>query len=265
LASKVHRRRPIVRAAVIAAAFAVAGAGPALAADVTDVRVGIHPGFTRVVFETDAPAHFRTEKTPSGEIRVHLGAASKVRNVASRSPILEGVRVEGTGASAVAILDLRGADVSVSEMVLSKPARIVLDLRRGAAPGAAGSSVAKAAPPEAAKPAPAPEPAAEAKPASDWAEADAELAEAPGEAAPAPGAAESAAGAASEARRAAEEARRAIGEMAATPPPESASPGSASEPSQAMADEAPAEQVAEMPGSALPSEANDFTMPDEEA
>jgi hypothetical protein len=280
--------RPTTRGAAIAAALGVAiigGAGATRAADVTDVRVGIHPGFTRVVFETDSPAHFRTEKTASGEIRVHLGAASAARNVRSKSPILEGVRVEGSGEGAVATLDLRGAEVSVSEMVLTKPARIVLDLRKGAA-GATSLAATKASPaPPAEKPVPKsepqPDPKAEAaatpkptesasaeadgtvkdaEPASDWAEGDAAGSEVAGETAPAPRVADSAMGAVSEARRAAEEARRAVEEVGTTPP--------APAPEELEAELAgglPAgERVAEAPAPSSGTEVDELAMPGEE-
>lgn len=282
-ASRTRLQRPTARAAAIAAALgvvAIAGAGPARASDVTDVRVGIHPGFTRVVFETDSPAHFRTEKTASGEIRVHLGAASTARNVRSKSPILEGVRVEGSGEGAVATLDLRGAEVSVSEMVLTKPARIVLDLRKGSA-GATSVAATKPPPaPAAEKPAPEPEPTAEAAavpkpiesaqakaaetardaaPASDWAEGDAAGSPVAGETAPAPRVADSVTGVASEARRAADEARRAVDEVATTPP--------APAPEELEAELAgglpAAEQVAEAPAPSFGTEADELGMPGE--
>jgi hypothetical protein len=174
-------------------------------------------------------------------------------------------------------------------MVLTKPARIVLDLRKGTG-GATSVAATKAPPaPAAEKPAPTPEVKAEAKPepkaeaaaipkpidsasakageragdaepASDWAEGDAAGSAAVGETAPAPRVADSALGAASEARRAADEARRAVDEVATTPP--------APAPEELEAELAgglPAgEQVAEAPAPSFGTEAEELGMPGEE-
>ena len=55
---------------------------PVLAARVVDVRLGLHPDFTRVVVETDAPTSYEIEVSTEGrdsEIRILLGAESVPR------------------------------------------------------------------------------------------------------------------------------------------------------------------------------------------
>ena len=59
-------------------------AAPVRAAQVVAVRVGNHPTFTRVVFELDAPAGYRMERSSEGgvsEVLVTLEAGSTLRRV----------------------------------------------------------------------------------------------------------------------------------------------------------------------------------------
>ncbi len=137
---------------VVLGAFVLGGvvsAAPAFAAGIVEVRVGLHPGFTRVVFETDAPARYRVERTPAGEIRVHLGATTEGLRMKARGPVLDALRIDAVsgGRGALARLRLK-ADVEVEELVLSKPARIVLDLRPRSAAGETSGSKATASTPK---------------------------------------------------------------------------------------------------------------------
>jgi hypothetical protein len=174
-----------------ALAVLVVLAGPAWSARVVEVRVGNHPQFTRVVFELDAPAGYRIERRQAGgehELVIELSAASVPREVKSRSPMVEKIAIEQSGANSVARVQLRREAPLVKEMILGAPPRIVLDfmlsdeiarevaasVQPKPASGSAGAApvkVAKADEPEAAappKPAvekPKPEAAAPPKPA----------------------------------------------------------------------------------------------------
>jgi phosphate uptake regulator len=145
---------------VLGAAILLLAAFPGKAADLVDVRIGLHEKFTRVVLETDARAPCWIESSGSEELVLRLNAGSGARVIASKySPQLVSVAVmpAGVGVSEIRIA-LRGP-VETEKLVLSTPDRIVLDLRDA---GEAG-----AAPPTAGQPAlptPVPEPVAEAIP-----------------------------------------------------------------------------------------------------
>jgi hypothetical protein len=81
-----RRTRPF---AALVAALVLCAAGPALAAQVTDVRVGVHPKFTRVVFELDGSAGYKVEKLggdASPELRITIEATSAARELRGRHP-----------------------------------------------------------------------------------------------------------------------------------------------------------------------------------
>src|SRR5262249_4850819 len=60
-------------------------AAPTRAARLVAVRVAQHPGFARVVFESDAAVAFDVEPPHAGEpVRVHLAASCAARSVAAR-------------------------------------------------------------------------------------------------------------------------------------------------------------------------------------
>ena len=107
-------------------------AAPAGSADVTKVRVGQHPTFTRIVFELDVPSGYRVAKVtnPDGstDVVVTLDASAEARQLKSGSSLIRGVTVDaGTGRS-VARIHLRDASLPLKEMILRDPARIVLDV-----------------------------------------------------------------------------------------------------------------------------------------
>jgi hypothetical protein len=117
-------------AAALAAATLLALATSAEAARLLRVRVGVHPGYARVVLETDAPAaHTLSATSTPGEVGVRLDAAN-----AARPP-----RVGERGAPEVALADgpdgttlvtIRAAEpVRVETQVLAAPPRLVVDLR----------------------------------------------------------------------------------------------------------------------------------------
>jgi hypothetical protein len=146
--------------AALAAGAAVAE--PAGAARVVDVRVGRHPDFVRVVFETDAPVRFSLDPTPDpeGQVLVRLDAESRVLVVTAPGDPSTEVRLEpGTAGGTVARIH-SDVPVRIESQVLEHPPRVVLDLRPGQPeePPAGPSSGLEEPPPVAeAAPSPAPE------------------------------------------------------------------------------------------------------------
>jgi hypothetical protein len=109
-------------------------AAPALpnsqSAAVVQVRVGKHPGYTRVVFELDEAVDYTIRPTgESREIVVDLEAGSARRVMTSRSDLVETVSIQPAEGGAVARIRVTEAPVHITEMLLSEPPRIVLDLR----------------------------------------------------------------------------------------------------------------------------------------
>jgi len=108
------------------------GAGPARSASVVEVRVGRHPTFTRVVFELDSPSGYRVERQEGAggltTFVVTLEASSQSRTIASKSPLLASVSVEGQKGRSVARIRLRQGGLRLKEMILAGPPRIVLDV-----------------------------------------------------------------------------------------------------------------------------------------
>ncbi|MGI9431523.1 MAG: hypothetical protein ACR2PQ_04880 [Myxococcota bacterium] len=159
---------PRWRQVAIAACLAVWLPLPALGAKLVEVRVGRHPGYTRVVLQTDTPVAYTLTRSQSGNVRIELGADAAPRRLASKSDVLREVIVENTGEGALARLRLHRSDVAVKEMVLKSPPRIVLDLTPGVAQPAVAAATKPAPKAEAAaatKPAPKSEAAAATKPA----------------------------------------------------------------------------------------------------
>jgi hypothetical protein len=169
--------------------WALVSVAPAWSAELIEVRVGNHPTFTRVVFEFDAPTGYRIERRAEGEaenvIVVTLDAASRPRNIVSRSPGVASVSVEDGFDRAIARISTRKPGLPIKEMILRDPPRVVLDLMLGkSAPAVAPAEpalaktvtepkpeperVAKPAPERVVKPAPEPEvPALEPAPKSE--------------------------------------------------------------------------------------------------
>jgi hypothetical protein len=149
--------------AALAAAAALSSAVPALAAQIKDVRVGVHPEFTRIVFELDGKAGYRVERSGT-ELHLTIEAMSSARSVRSSGDV-RGVKVDA-GTQARVSIALRDSGLRVREMILSDPPRIVLDVVKPKTEIAAATAPKPAAKPAAeTKPAPEPKPIAEAKPA----------------------------------------------------------------------------------------------------
>lgn len=93
-----------------------------------EVRVGSHPGFSRVVFELDAPASYRLDQTSSSELLLTLEARAKTQNIRSRSKYISAVRIEPGEVQSIARVRLNGDGLRIKELTLSNPDRIVLDI-----------------------------------------------------------------------------------------------------------------------------------------
>jgi hypothetical protein len=145
---------------------------PGKAANLVDVRIGVHEKYTRVVLETDAEAPYHIESSADDELVLNLRAESEPRAAASKkSAHVAAVTVKpaAAGASEIRIALRRPVDVRV--MVLKQPDRIVLDLREVADEAAPAAE-------ELAPPTPGLEPVAEVPP-EPVVKAPPELAEAP--------------------------------------------------------------------------------------
>jgi hypothetical protein len=150
--------------------WALLSVAPAWSAELVEVRVGNHPTFTRVVFEFDVATGYRVERHAEGEpdnvIVVTLDAASRPRNIVSRSPGVASVSVEAGFDRAIARISTRKPGMPIKEMILRDPPRIVLDLMLGkSAPAVVPAESAPA--PSVVEPAPEPRRVAEPKPAPE--------------------------------------------------------------------------------------------------
>jgi hypothetical protein len=151
-------------------------------AELVEIRVGAHPGYTRVVFELDAESGYGLRpREGKHELVVELEAHSSRRVMTSRSDVVESVRVEPTPQGSVARIQLR-RPAEVSQLVLADPPRIVLDLRPAepepaqvaatSPPAGAPAGESPAAAPPAPEVSPAPEPTAARPPEAEPAPAE---------------------------------------------------------------------------------------------
>jgi hypothetical protein len=145
--------------AALAAAAALCTAIPALAAQLKDVRVGVHPKFTRIVFELDGRAGYRIERD-GNDLKITIEATSSARSLRANGE----VKIDA-GTQARAHVALRDSDLRVREMILSDPPRIVLDVVKPETEVAAATAPKSTPKPAEAKPAAEPKPVAETKPA----------------------------------------------------------------------------------------------------
>ncbi|MFP6630915.1 MAG: LPXTG cell wall anchor domain-containing protein [Myxococcota bacterium] len=127
-----------MRSLIVAAVACVLGAAvPTWAAQVVDVRVGQHAGFSRVVLELDSAVGYKVERTTptsgADEWVISLDAGAKPRSVHRRFDFIESVEIVPTsGTRSTVRVRLRGEDLELSEMILANPPRIVLDVHRDA-------------------------------------------------------------------------------------------------------------------------------------
>jgi hypothetical protein len=119
----------------------------AIAAEVVEMRLGRHSGFTRVVFELDAPAGYSLEQNVlddgSTELVVILDASADTQELLLGKSLIRGVQLTGMGRNSVARIRLGTGKLRVKEMILGNPPRIVLDVL---APARVAKTAEKAAP-----------------------------------------------------------------------------------------------------------------------
>jgi hypothetical protein len=129
-------RRPAAACAALALAgtwAVLGGPGPADAARLVDVRVGRHPDFVRVVFETDSPAAFSVEAGEApDERRIRIEAAGGAGAVRVPPGVGAEVTLEPLPDGATLARIRAAGPVRVESQVLDRPPRIVFDLRPGA-------------------------------------------------------------------------------------------------------------------------------------
>jgi len=133
---------------VLGAAVLWLAAQPATAANLKDVRIGVHEKYTRIVLETDASAPCEIHSSGEEALVLRLNADSGVREIASKQSAhltsIEVVPVD-VGLSEIRIA-LRGP-VEVKKLVLTAPDRVVLDLREAQGAGAGAPAAKPSAPP----------------------------------------------------------------------------------------------------------------------
>ena len=141
-------------------------AAPAWAARVVEVRVGQHPGFSRVVFELDSSVGYKVERstTASGtnELVISIDAAAEAQTVDSKLDFIETLEIVPRGGNqSIVRVRLKGKNLRLKEMILANPPRIVLDVLSVAAIADARAKTAAVAKVEEPKPAPKPRKPAE--------------------------------------------------------------------------------------------------------
>ena len=113
---------------VLGAAVVFLAALPGSAANLVDVRIGLHDEYTRVVLESDAAASCEIESSGSDELVLRLGAGSGEKMVAStRSAHLRWVRVKSAAPGSSRVHIALHGPVAVKKLVLREPDRVVLD------------------------------------------------------------------------------------------------------------------------------------------
>jgi len=99
------------------------------AAEVVDLRIGVHPEYTRVVFELDRPAGYKLERGVGPyELVVTLEADSIARKVKSPKSLIDSIKISPTATGSQARVALVRDGLSLKEMILASPPRIVLDV-----------------------------------------------------------------------------------------------------------------------------------------
>ena len=120
------------RALLALLAVGLLAPGPALAVELIDIRVGQHPGFTRVVFEFDEPTGYqisRSENKAGGpSLVVKLDARSQPAQFSYTSGLVESLDLGRQQSRASAQLTLREKGFRVKEMTLVDPFRVVIDV-----------------------------------------------------------------------------------------------------------------------------------------
>jgi hypothetical protein len=139
---------------VLAAAWLAALLSPeASASEVVDVRLGDHPGYSRVVIELDRPAGYTLKRNAAqGEFTLSVDASARPKTLSLPSGVVASIDVQPSEQGARARIRLREKQVRVRQRLFSEPPRIVLDFRAGAPDEAGAGQGASPAPPTAKAP-----------------------------------------------------------------------------------------------------------------
>lgn len=141
----------------LAAVWLAALPGPeASASEVVDVRLALHPSYSRVVIELDRASGYRLERdTVQGVLTVTVEASARPETLTLLSGAVASVEVEPGRDGARASIRLRDKQARVAESLFSDPPRIVLDFHSDVPSEAHVAEAASPAPPIAATPEPA--------------------------------------------------------------------------------------------------------------
>lgn len=164
------RRMGVIRL-LLAVPFLIAWADGSGASEVVHLRVGSHPGFTRIVFELDTPAGYRIERASPepgvSELVVSIDAMSIPRKLQPSKSLIGLVQILPEDGRSVARIQLKREGLSLKEMILANPPRIVLDVispdapkeKKKARPSPAVAKLPPKSKPPPVAPTPAPKPA----------------------------------------------------------------------------------------------------------
>jgi len=138
-----YQQRLSTLAALLGAFLALSAPPSAWGATLTDVRIGKHQEFTRVVLELDALAGyqvFEPDSVGDASIELHLDASAAPREVIAQDGLVRRVEVEPAGSKTVVRVALEQPELLINEMILLAPPRIVFDLRDPAATAATAAT-----------------------------------------------------------------------------------------------------------------------------
>ncbi|HIF96417.1 MAG TPA: hypothetical protein EYQ54_05210, partial [Myxococcales bacterium] len=108
--------------------FLLGGSNQVLASGVTDLRVGSHKNYVRVVIQLDSKAAYTIQREEDGKVvALSLDADSRTEILKSLPAPLGSVKISPSGRGSKVRIELLRSGVRLKEMVLVGPPRIVLD------------------------------------------------------------------------------------------------------------------------------------------
>ena len=109
--------------------FSTLASAPVQGAEVVDIRIGVHPDYTRMVFELDRPASYKVLLGNSRtEVLIALQAGSIPRRIESQKSLVSRIDLMPTASGSEARVSLVRDGLSLKEMVLVDPPRVVVDI-----------------------------------------------------------------------------------------------------------------------------------------
>ncbi len=154
--------------------FLLGGSSQVLASGVTDLRVGSHENYVRIVIQLNSESAYTIQREEGGKVVVlSLDADSGTEILKSLPAPLGSVKISPSGKGSKVRIELLRRGVRLKEMVLMGPPRIVLDFFPPSQGAPADAGVIPTPAPATARPAPskvtaapAPVPPKESKPAA---------------------------------------------------------------------------------------------------